>query len=245
MIFVLLPAFNEGKNLPLVLEKVNETLKDFPHKFVIVDDGSKDKTALTIERLKRFKVQLLKHQFNQGPGAAFDTGFRWILKTAKDNDVVISMESDVTNNSKILTSILRKLNNDDIDVVIAGCFAPGGGLGTVPWYREVFSRMANLILQMAFPISRVYTYSSFYRGYKIKVLEQAYRKYGNATITDKGFFSAVELLIKLSTIPGIKIEEVPMVLDWGPGKRKSGMKIGRTIRTYLKYIFKYRFYGVK
>lgn len=244
MIYVLFPAYNEGKNLPLVLEKVSEALKGFPHKFVIVDDGSQDETASTIRRLKIFKVQLLRHQFNQGPGAAFDTGFRRILKVAENNDVVITMESDVTSDPEILARIIQELKRKKFDLVIAGCFCPGGGLGKIPWYRKLLSQSANLMLKTAFPIPRIYTYSGFYRGYRARILKQVYRKYGNATITDKGFFSVVELLIKLSTISGIKMAEVPMTLDWGPGKRKSGMKVGRTIRTYLKYILKYKFYGV-
>lgn len=245
MIHVLFPAYNESKNLSLVLKKTSETLKGFSHKFVIVDDGSQDETASTIKSLKKFKVQLLKHQFNQGPGGAFDTGFRRILKVAEDSDVIITMESDATSDPKILPRILRKLDTNKLDLVIAGCFAPGGGLGEIPWYRKVMSQSANLMLKIAFPISEVYTYSGFYRGYRAGILKQVYRKYRNATITDKGFFSVVELLIKLSMISGIKMAEVPMVLDWGPGKRKSGMKIGRTIKTYLKYILKYKFYGVK
>lgn len=245
MIYILFPAYNEGKNLPLVLREMSKVLKGLPHKFIIVDDASQDGTASTIKRSNGFKVQLLKHKFNQGPGAAFDTGFRWILKHAKTDDLVITAESDETSDPKILAKMFKKLDSNGIDVVIAGCFAPGGNLGRVPWYREVFSRIANTILQIVFPISRIYTYSSFYRAYTIKSLERVYQKYGNDTITDKGFFSVVELLIKLSMIPGIKMAEVPMVLDWGPGKRKSGMKVGKTIKAYLKYILKYKFYGVK
>lgn len=244
MIFVLFPAYNEGKSLPLVLKKVNEILKDFPHEFVIVDDASQDETVLAIKGLKRLNARLLKHQINQGPGAAFDTGFRRILKVAKDSDFVITMESDATSDPKILLRIIQELNRKFFDLVVAGCFVTGGGLGEIPWYRKVMSQSANLMLKIVFPIPRIYTYSGFYRGYRVGILKKVYRKYGNSTITDKGFFSVVELLIKLSMIPGIKMTEVPMVLDWGLGRRKSGMDVGRTIRTYLKYILKYKFYGV-
>ena len=44
---VLLPAFNEEKDLPALLARLKETLspQPFGYSVVIVDDGSKDRTA--------------------------------------------------------------------------------------------------------------------------------------------------------------------------------------------------------
>jgi dolichol-phosphate mannosyltransferase len=44
---IVLPAYNEEKDLPCLLENIRTTLADMPFKYtvVVVDDGSKDRTA--------------------------------------------------------------------------------------------------------------------------------------------------------------------------------------------------------
>jgi len=56
---------------------------------LVVDDGSSDET----ERVaSEHGVQLLKHSFNLGKGAALRPAFEWILR--KDYQVVITLDAD-------------------------------------------------------------------------------------------------------------------------------------------------------
>lgn len=245
MNYILLPVFNEEKRISEILSRLQRELVNYQHEFIVVDDASRDSTLRKLRSLKKkYKLQILVHKDNKGPGGAFQTGFNLISKCANDEDIVVTLESDGSGDLRLLTRMIDKAIDSRYDVVLAGCFAPGGITKHIPLYRRILSQTINIILKLAFPISGVYTYSGFYRSYSIKALRAVYKKYQGKVITDEGFFSVVELLIKLSTISGIKMAEVPMTLDWGPGKHKSGMKVGRTIRTYLKYILKYKFYGV-
>lgn len=65
--WVIIPAYNEQKYIELVLEKV---LKFTPH-IVVIDDGSRDKTAA---KAKKLVPNTVRHPKNLGKGAALKTG---------------------------------------------------------------------------------------------------------------------------------------------------------------------------
>lgn len=75
------PAYNDEKNLPILIPKVVNLLKKTASKFeiVIVEDGSPDDTANVADKLvKKFKpfVRAVHHKKNLGYGAALKRGFR-------------------------------------------------------------------------------------------------------------------------------------------------------------------------
>lgn len=246
MIYVVMPAYNEERKIELTIRNVAGELKKYTHRLVVVDDGSSDGTVDKLKRLKEiYPLVLLRHHRNFGPGAAFRTGFTWVLKYASDNDVVVTTESDGSGNQKLLETMIDRLQGaGKADAILAGCFAPKGGMRHVPWYRRLLSRGANTLLRWAFPMKGVYTYSGFYRAYSAGALRAVRRAYNGELISDDGFFSVVEVLLKLSRIRGLKIVEIPMVLDWGNGKRKSKMNVWRTVNSHLKFIWKYKFGGL-
>jgi glycosyltransferase involved in cell wall biosynthesis len=74
------PAYNDEKNLPILIPKVVGLLKKISSKFeiVIVEDGSPDKTEVVADNLaKKFKpfVKVIHHKKNKGYGAALKRGF--------------------------------------------------------------------------------------------------------------------------------------------------------------------------
>lgn len=80
---VLLPAYNEEKNIRQVIK---EAKKYFPNsKILVVDDGSTDRTY---ELAKKTGVKVLKHEENKGKGEALKTGFNYFLKSNVDFVVV-------------------------------------------------------------------------------------------------------------------------------------------------------------
>ena len=44
MLSLILPTFNEAKNLPVMIPKIEETLQSVEHEIIIVDDDSPDNT---------------------------------------------------------------------------------------------------------------------------------------------------------------------------------------------------------
>jgi len=76
---MVVPAFNEEAMLGACIRIMSETLCDagLTHEIILVNDGSRDRTAEIADRLAR-EVPFVQvhHQLNQGIGGAFRTGVR-------------------------------------------------------------------------------------------------------------------------------------------------------------------------
>jgi glycosyltransferase involved in cell wall biosynthesis len=105
---VLIPAFNEEKNILEVINKT-EKLKKFD-KIIVVDDGSKDRTA---ELVKKTKAILIRHAKNKGKGEALKTGFNYISKFRDINNVVL-IDADLQYEPKEALKLLTALKDADL-----------------------------------------------------------------------------------------------------------------------------------
>jgi glycosyltransferase involved in cell wall biosynthesis len=92
-ITVVIPAYNEERGAPPVLEELlrtlEETLEGIEWEVLVVDDGSKDGTAAAIGKFVGDRLKLIRHARNRGYGAAIKTGVAhaahpWILITDAD-----------------------------------------------------------------------------------------------------------------------------------------------------------------
>ncbi len=84
-IMAMLPAYNEEKHLPAVLEK----LKPLIETIVVVDDGSTDRTKAVAEAAG---VTVLSRGYNMGVGQTTMDGLAWALD--HDFEAVIMLDSD-------------------------------------------------------------------------------------------------------------------------------------------------------
>ena len=74
---VILPAYNEEKKLPGILQHLKKTFKTI----VVVDDGSTDRTKAVAEAES---VVVLSRGYNLGVGASTRDGLRWALENGFD-----------------------------------------------------------------------------------------------------------------------------------------------------------------
>jgi glycosyltransferase involved in cell wall biosynthesis len=76
---IFLPAFNEEKNIIIVLEQILKLAPKISSEFevIVVNDGSLDQTARYVGEIikKNKRVRLVNHKKNLGYGAALKTGF--------------------------------------------------------------------------------------------------------------------------------------------------------------------------
>jgi glycosyltransferase involved in cell wall biosynthesis len=139
---VVLPAYNEELNIASAVERCLNVLPQLAREYevIVVDDGSRDATAQVAQRLvdeHHPRVRLLRHQVNQGYGAAIATGFRrarhdflfytdsdnqfdvseleWFLPLAEQHDVVVGFR--VYRYDRVLRSILSWCYNRLVNVL--------------------------------------------------------------------------------------------------------------------------------
>jgi dolichol-phosphate mannosyltransferase len=224
------PAFNEEDNVPGLLRDLERRPELWAGgRLILVDDGSSDATAAVAEAWTgALPVTVLRQIPNQGPGRAFDRGFRHALMLASDGDRIVTLEADTTSDLDALSTMLAEATAG-ADVVLASVHAGGEMIG-VGRTRRVLSRGAARFVRAGAGLD-ARTVSSFFRVYRAEVLRAAYAVHGDRLIREPGFACKAEILMKLSSLDAVVVE-VPVALD---ASRRIGDSKLRVLPTAAGY----------
>ena len=239
-VYFVVPAYNEEENLDFLIANIDRFMHFLGYDFHIflVNDGSTDNTVAVAQSYSNDGVPMmvLNHETNYGPGRAFKTGFEAVLNQAHDNDMVVTIEADNTSDLCVLNRMFEQCKRGN-DLVLASVYGEGKVVGA-PMHRKIFSRCANIMMQIIFRIKGVNTFTSFFRVYRASMLKEAMNLYGDKLVEEHGFICMLELLVKLHRLK-YQIIQVPMLLDFhirvGDTKMKSVKNIKDTLRFTLKY----------
>jgi dolichol-phosphate mannosyltransferase len=237
VIHVVVPAFNEAGNVERLLAGIQERLEPFAvrQRVVLVDDGSKDDTvarARAAAAAHGLTLEVVAHETNRGPGAAFRSGFLHVLKQADPTDVVVTLEGDTTSDTRVLPRLLHRVWEEGDDIALASCYLYGGGIAGTSLHRVGLSHLANGLMKKTLGLSGLQTLSSFYRVYQVRALVAMQQRWGDDFITTHGFECMVEVLYRAAQL-GLRVSEVPMLLD---GSRRQGKSKMRVLKTSLAYL---------
>ncbi len=230
MITVMMPAYNEERDLPGLLERTRAALDGWAHyRVLIVDDGSRDRTAeIALDAAQRMPVELIRHPHNMGLGAAIRTG----LKAAAQADgVVVTMDADNSQGPELIATMLAKIE-DGADVVIASRFQPGSQEVGVPPHRKFLSHLSSAGVRVLAPYPGARDYTCGYRVYRAEVLRRLIDRYGDHFVRENGFSCMLEILLNLRRIRA-RVAEVPLVLRYDLKEGASKMRILRTMWRYV------------
>ena len=114
-LLILIPAYNEAENISRVVEEIRRVTPQYD--FVVVNDGSRDETALVCRSLG---VALLDLSANLGLTGAFQTGMLYAYK--KGYDAVIQIDGDGQHDPKYIPAMAERMESDNADLVIASRF---------------------------------------------------------------------------------------------------------------------------
>lgn len=133
---VVIPAFNEERNLPVLLEEIDRALAplELSYEILVVDDGSTDGTldvALALAR-EDPRRRVLRSERNAGQSAAMVAGFRHAR-----GSVVATLDADLQNDPADLPGMLEVL--DQGWDVVSGIRADRRD----HWVRRISSKIAN------------------------------------------------------------------------------------------------------
>jgi dolichol-phosphate mannosyltransferase len=236
MIIVLLPVYNEEGNIGKLLERFISLKSCGEMRFVLVNDGSRDRSEKIIRSYaNRLSLILINHKKNKGVTEALKTGFNEIMKFLNSDDLVITMDSDNTHDPCSIVKIVEKFNQG-YDIINGSRFCEGGKMIGVPIYRLFFSYACRFILTRVFPMGEIRDYSVFYRGYRGRLIREAVNFYGDRLFQTEGFVGLPELLIKLSRFHPRTVE-VPLVVRYDFKIGASKMRIAKALGNYLYMIY--------
>lgn len=135
---IIIPAYNEAKSLPNLIENIEKTLPDFD--YVIINDGSWDGTKKVANKENWNVVHL---SINSGIGAAVQTGYRYAWEN--DYDIAIQIDGDGQHDICFLPEIVRPIEEDTADVVIGSRFVTKEGFQTSGARRMGIKLLSYLI----------------------------------------------------------------------------------------------------
>lgn len=240
MISILLPAYNEQKNIVKCIKNIAVVLSKNNYRIIVVNDGSRDRTLEKLHRLRnKYPLVIINHPVNLGVASALRSGLKEVVNRSKStNDILIVMEADGTSDPSLLIQMISKINRGD-DIVIASRYQPGGKYLSFPPKRLALSHLANITFKLLFPHPSIRDYTIFYRAYRLEVLKKALDYYGETFIISKYFTANTEILIKISDFTK-KIREIPFVYDYSQKSGKSSLKITLNLLQYFKFILSYK-----
>jgi dolichol-phosphate mannosyltransferase len=236
-VFIILPAYNEEKALRRLLPELGTTLRPTgrDYRIYVIDDGSQDGTAALLQTLSQKEpIETLRHEKNQGYGAAVKTGMVWVATHAQPQDIVVSLDSDNTHPPTYIPLLLDKIEQG-FDVVTASYAMPGGQAIGVPLLRRALSVAVNWLFALRFRIPGIRTYTNGFRAYRVQALQQLYQRYGNHLIEATGFPGGTELFLKVCQ-EGNRAGEVPFTLHYENRGTQSKIRLLPTIRGYLQLL---------
>jgi len=146
---IIIPAYNEEKRLPATLERIQSYLAGSGWKFsevVVVDDGSRDRTAAKVEKVARRarSVRLLRNPGNRGKGysvrhGVLDAKGEWVLFT----------DADLSTPIEELEKLWTKVQEARAQVAIGSRALDRSLIGVhQPLFRETAGKLFNLAVRL-------------------------------------------------------------------------------------------------
>ncbi|MHA1147593.1 MAG: glycosyltransferase family 2 protein [Promethearchaeota archaeon] len=132
---VIMPAFNEEKNIGKTLSLFPDDISDNLD-VIVVDDGSRDKTC---EIAQSYEPIIIKHKKNKGNGAAIQTG----LEFCRQNhyEIVIILDADGQHDPRDLPKFIDPIIYHGVDFVIGNRFKHFYNMGIV---KKLLSRTMSI-----------------------------------------------------------------------------------------------------
>jgi len=137
-VLAIVPAYNEARNLPAVLEALRHSAPQCD--VAVVDDGSTDATA---EVARGHGATVLSSPFNLGIGGAIQTGYLW----ARDHgyDAAVQIDGDGQHDPSSIPGALAPLREARADLVVGSRFLEAGGFRSTPLRRSGIRYLAWLL----------------------------------------------------------------------------------------------------
>ena len=238
-IMIVLPLYNEVAVLANLLDDIAYVMtryKFYDYEVIAVDDGSTDYSAdILKDKEKAMPLKILRHDMNLGFGITLRDGLAECAKSCKNRDIIISLDGDFTHKPSLIPKMVRRLQQG-YDVIIASRYQNKSRVVGVPAIRRFLSLIASCLFRLLFPISGVRDYTCNYRAYRGKLIINAFNKYNQRFVDERGFQATADILFKLRKM-GLKFSEVPLILRYDHKKGKSKMNlIGTVWNTFILVI---------
>jgi glycosyltransferase involved in cell wall biosynthesis len=213
---VVIPAHDEEKLIGATISGV----PGFVDRILVVDDRSTDGTAAAVEALGDPRVELIRHERNQGVGAAIVTGY----KRARDEgiDVTAVMAGDNQMDPSDLETLVSPVARDEVDYAKANRLFTGQAWDLIPRTRYLGNAVLSLLTKVA---SGYWHVADSQTGYTAISLE--YLRLLDLDRIYKGYGMPNDMLVHLN-IWNARVRDFPSRPIYNVGER-SGIRLRKVV----------------
>ena len=228
---IIIPVYNEDKTIHLILEKVRDVklLDNIQKEIIIVNDCSRDNTEEAIQHFisnnQNLQIKYLKHEINQGKGAALHTGI-----SKATGEFLIIQDADLEYDPNEYNDLLKPMLNGFADVVYGSRFRGSNPHRILFFWHTIGNKFITLVSNI-FTDLNLTDIETCYKLFKTDLIKKV-------NLKEKRYGFEPEVTAKISRFPEIKIYEVG--ISYYGRTYKEGKKIGwkdgfRALYSIIKY----------
>lgn len=228
-LLIIIPAYNEEKNIGTFLEKLNRTEAAAEADILVINDASTDRTAKIAEDMG---CTVVTNIYNLGYGSGLQIGYKYAVK--HNYDYVIQMDADGQHdacNADLLYGKLRESENAEKrpDIVLGSRFLKESITYPVPSLRKAGGKVFRFLIRLG-------------TGHKITDPTTGLQGLGRRAFTFYAGFNRFDdqypdanMLMQMLML-GFRVEEVPAVMH----PRTEGVSMHSGLKPVL-YMFRMTF----
>jgi glycosyltransferase involved in cell wall biosynthesis len=223
-VHVVIPAYNVAPRIAAVLKSV----PDFVDAITVVDDASRDATADAARGAGDPRVRVLRHDVNQGVGAAMVTGFADAL--AAGEGIVVKMDGDGQMDPAMLPRLLDPIVEGRCGYAKGNRFLFARELAAMPRHRLVGNFSLTFLTKLASGYWHVFDPQNGY----VAIASSALRLLELHRLSRRWFFEN-DMLINLNVF-NVPVADVAIPARYGD--ERSSMSIGRVLVSFPFHLFR-------
>lgn len=230
---IIIPAYNEGKTIHNILNKVKnvELINNLKKEIIIVNDCSTDETEEAIRNYSSqntdLNIQYFKHNVNKGKGAALHTGIQ-----KATGEYLIIQDADLEYDPQEYNLLLKPVMDGFADVVYGSRFMGGNAHRILFFWHTIGNRFLTFLSNL-FTNLNLTDMETCYKLFNTKIIQ-------SLSLQENRFGFEPEVTAKISRISKVRIYEVG--ISYYGRTYEEGKKIGwkdgfRAIYCIMKYGF--------
>lgn len=228
---IVIPAYNEGNTIHLILNKLKEVelVNGIKKEIILINDCSTDHTESSIQNYMQanseLDIQYHKHEVNKGKGAALHTGIR-----KATGEYLIIQDADLEYDPQEYNILLKPVLDGFADVVYGSRFSGGNAHRILFFWHTIGNKLLTFLSNM-FTNLNLTDMETCYKLFDTKMVQ-------GLSLNEQRFGFEPEVTAKISRVPKVRIYEVG--ISYYGRTYEEGKKIGwrdgfRAIYCILKY----------
>ncbi len=228
---VIIPAYNEENTITTILNSVIKVDLDngFQKEIIVVNDCSRDHTEATIiDYLAKHPdsgIIYLKHDKNQGKGAAIQTGIQ-----KATGDYIIVQDADLEYDPQEYNLLLKPITDGFADVVYGSRFIGGKPHRILFFWHSIGNKFLTFCSNTLTNLNLT-DMETCYKLWRADIIKKI-------SLKEKRFGFEPEVTAKISRISGVRIYEVGISYygrTYAEGKKINWKDGFRALYCILKY----------